>query len=310
VKEAVIVGMGGASFPAHVKLSPPADHPIETVILNAAECEPYLTTDHRLMIEQTEGILTGLLLIKKAVDAKKCVIAIEDNKPDVIELLRKTIQNSDISVAVLKTKYPQGAEKQIIRSVTGREVPSGGLPYQAGVIVANTATAYAIYQAVCLGIPSIERVVTVTGCVKDPSNFLCRIGTPFSVLIEAAGGFTEPPAKIISGGPMMGLTINSLDLPVMKATSGILALDAKTAKKTVESNCIRCGKCLEVCPIGLKPLYINACALKNDFAGAEKLNAADCIECGCCSYICPAKRYLAQSIRLAKTEILKNRKKK
>lgn len=310
VKEAGIVGMGGASFPTHVKLSPPADRPIEMVILNAAECEPYLTTDHRLILENTQGVIEGLQLIQKAVSAKKCVIAIEDNKPDAVQALKNAIASRDIQINVLKAKYPQGAEKQIIRCVAVRDVPSGGLPHDVGVLVSNTATAFAVYQAVVLGIPAYERVVTVTGCVKEPSNFLCRVGTPLSALVEAAGGFSEPLAKIISGGPMMGIAINSLDIPVMKATSGILALDAKAVKKTEESNCIRCGRCIEVCPIGLQPLYIYAYASKNDFAGAEKLHAADCIECGCCSYICPAKRYLSQSARLAKTEILKSRKKK
>jgi len=309
IKEAGIVGMGGATFPAHVKYSPPPDKPIDTVILNAAECEPYLTTDHRLMLEHTEDVVKGLELIARAVGAKDIYIAIEDNKPDAVKAFQEAVPPG-IKVSVMKTKYPQGAEKQVITSVTGRQVPSCGLPFEVGIVVANAATAYAVYQAVYLGLPSYERVVTVTGCVKEPANFLCPIGTPFSILFEAAGGFTEQPAKVISGGPMMGIAVNSLDLTVVKGTSGLLALTARQADKQKESNCIRCGKCVDVCPIGLKPLYINAYAMKNDFENADKLHAADCIECGCCSYVCPAKRYLLPSIRLAKAEILKLRKKK
>jgi electron transport complex protein RnfC len=309
IKEAGIVGMGGASFPAHVKYTPPPDKPIDTVILNGAECEPYLTTDHRLMTEHAAEVVKGLELIAKAVDAKDITIAIEDNKPDAIKALSEAAP-AQIKLFVMKTKYPQGAEKQIITSVTGREVPSCGLPYEVGVVVANASTAYAVYQAVYFGVPSYERVVTVTGCVKEPANFLCPVGTPFSVLFEAAGGFTEQPAKVISGGPMMGIAVSSLDLTVTKGTSGLLALTEKQVKKQLESNCIRCGRCVEVCPIGLKPLYINAYALKNDFETCEKYNAVDCIECGCCSYICPARRYLLPSIRLAKAEIIKSRKKK
>lgn len=310
IKEAGVVGMGGAAFPLHVKLSPPPGNAFDTIILNAAECEPYLTADHRLMLEQTEGVVKGFLLLQKAAKAQRAVIAIEDNKPDAIEALKKATKDTSIEIQVLQSKYPQGAEKQIIKCVTGREVPSCGLPFQVQVAVSNTATAYAMYQAAYLGIPSFERIVTVTGCVKEPANFLCRVGTPLSALIEAAGGFSEAPAKLISGGPMMGLSIYSLDLPVMKATSGLLCLSAKEAKKTEESNCIRCGKCAGVCPIGLEPYNLNAYALKNDFEKAEKAHALDCIECGCCTYICPAKRYLAQSIRLAKNEIMKSRKKK
>ncbi len=310
IQEAGVVGMGGAAFPLHVKLSPPPGSTFDTILLNAAECEPYLTADHRLMLEQTAGVVTGFRLLQKAAQAQRAVIAIEDNKPDAIDALRKAAQGSGIEVQVLKSKYPQGAEKQIITSVTGREVPSCGLPYQVGVLVSNSATAYAVYQAVVLGIPLFERIVTVTGCVKEPANFLCRVGTPLSALVEAAGGFAEAPAKLVSGGPMMGLAIHTLEFPVMKATSGLLALSAKEAKKTEESNCIRCGQCVRVCPIGLEPLTLNAYALKGDFEKAETAHALDCIECGCCSYSCPAKRYLAQSIRLAKNEIMKSRKKK
>lgn len=311
IKESGIVGMGGAAFPTHVKLSPPPGKIVDTIILNGAECEPYLTSDHRLMVESPEDVLYGLMTFMKALNVKNGFIAIENNKPDALEAVYNVSKGKEgIEVVGLKTKYPQGAEKQLIKACTDREVPSGGLPADAGVVVNNVGTAAAVANAIKKGMPLIERIVTVTGKgVKNPQNLLVRIGTSFREVIEECGGFTGTTGKVIAGGPMMGIAQYSIDIPVIKGTSGILVLTEEEAKLPEPSNCIRCGKCVEVCPINLMPVNISNYALQDRFEQAESSNALDCIECGACSFICPAKRPLVDSIRVAKREILAKRKK-
>ena len=310
ILDAGIVGLGGAAFPTHVKLSPPAEKDIDCVILNGAECEPYLTADHRLMIEEPDKIVSGLKVIMKVLDAKTGYIAIEDNKPEAISAMEKAVSNeSNIQVVTLKTKYPQGSEKQLIQAITGRQVPSGGLPADVGVEVNNVATAAKIYEALETGMPLIERVVTVSGQgIREPKNLKVRIGTLFSDLIEQCGGFSCEPSKVIAGGPMTGIAQHSLEVPVIKGIAGILALSPEETKDEEVWPCIRCGKCIEVCPINLMPLSISAYSLKGDFDTCREYNALDCIECGCCSYICPSKRPLVQSIVVAKNEIIAKEK--
>ncbi len=311
IKESGIVGMGGAAFPTHVKLSPPPGKVVDTIILNGAECEPYLTSDHRLMMERPEDVLYGLRVFMKALNVEKGFIAIENNKPDALEAVYNVGKGIEgIEVVAVKTKYPQGAEKQLINACTGREVPSGGLPADAGVVVNNVGTAAAVASAVKKGMPLIERIVTVTGNgIKNPKNLLVRIGTSFKDVIDECGGFNGTPGKVIAGGPMMGIAQYSVDIPVIKGTSGILVLTEEEAELPEMSNCIRCGKCVEVCPINLMPVNISNYALLDKFDQAESANALDCIECGACSFICPAKRPLVDSIRVAKREILAKRRK-
>ncbi len=309
IKEAGIVGMGGAAFPTHIKLSPPPGKKIDTVIVNGAECEPYLTADHRVMLENPEGIVRGLKAVMKILGVNKGYIAIEDNKLDASKAIREAARNEAIDVVTLKVKYPQGAEKQLIYAVTGRQVPSGGLPMDVGTVVVNAGTAYQISLAVEKGLPLYERVVTVTGCVAQPSNLLVRLGTPISHVLSFVGGFSTEVGKVIAGGPMMGIALCDLNAPVVKGTSGLLVLDVKTARPAEDSPCIRCGKCVAGCPMGLQPNLISAYSDLSRFDDAEKFRALDCMECGCCSYNCPANRHLVQSIRLAKSEILNSRKK-
>ncbi len=309
IKSAGIVGMGGAAFPTHVKLSPPPEKKIDTVIVNGAECEPYLTADHRLLLEHPDEIVHGLEAVMKALGVGEACIAVEENKPDAIAAVSKAAQGKNIRVLTLRVKYPQGAEKQLIYAVTKRQVPSGGLPMDVGAVVVNAGTAYQIDQAVSKGLPLYQRVVTVTGCVNNPSNLMVRLGTPLSHVIAYAGGFSGRIEKLIAGGPMMGITQYNLDAPVMKGTSGILALDAKTARSAQASACIRCGKCIAVCPMGLQPYLLSDYAENERFEDAEKAHALDCIECGSCAYVCPANRHLVQEIRLAKSQIMQKRKK-
>lgn len=304
VKEAGITGQGGASFPTHVKLSVPAENPIDAVILNGAECEPYLTCDQLLMENQPERVLDGLAIIMKAVGAKEGYIAIEDNKQQAIRILREKNTNEHIHIASLKAKYPQGDEKRIIDAVLERHVPSGGLPMHVGVVVDNVATAASVADAVLRGKPLYERLVTVTGhAAAEPKNVLVKNGTPMSYIVEFAGGFKVQPGKIIMGGPMMGISQYTLDLPCVKGLSGILCMTEEEAKPPVVTTCMKCGKCVDVCPVHLLPLYIQQRALKGLYDDAQSLHALDCIECGSCSYVCPAKRPLVESIRLAKREI-------
>ena len=311
IQEAGIVGMGGAGFPTHVKLSPPPDKKIDSIIVNGAECEPYLTSDHRVMLEETNRVVEGLKIVLHMFPDAKGYIGIEDNKKDAIEAMQKAVQGiNNIEVSVLKTKYPQGAEKQLIYSITKRQVPNGGLPADVGCIVQNVETMVAIERAVLRGKPIMRRIVTVTGgAIKEPKNFNVRIGTSFKELIEAAGGFKEEPIKIIAGGPMMGIAVNSLDIPVTKGTSAILCLTSAEGEIPPEENCIRCGRCVEACPMNLVPLTLNSLAIRSEYEMFEKNHGISCIECGSCSFVCPAKRHLVQSFRTAKKAIAANKNK-
>lgn len=305
MKENGLVGMGGAAFPAHIKYSP--NKAIDTVIINGAECEPYVTCDDFLLKTKPEVIVDALELLVMAVDAKKGIIAIEDNKPNAIEKIKKALadkNSSKFELATMITKYPQGDEKRIINAVLHREVPSGGLPMDVGVIVSNVSSANAVYEAVYYNKPLIERYVTVTGHgIKEPSNFLARIGTSFQDMIDQAGGFTENKGKVINGGPMMGIAQPNTDQPVEKASNCILVLNEEESKPPVTNPCIRCAKCVGVCPVGLMPLLIHRYSLKEKFDKAQSLHILDCIECGSCSYICPSKRPLVEAIRFGKRQI-------
>ena len=310
VREAGIVGMGGAAFPAHVKLAPPPEKQIDTVIINGAECEPYLTADHRLMLEKPGEIIFGLKIMMKALGASTGIIGIESNKPDALRVMKQAAEGEpDISVVALQTKYPQGAEKMLIQVTTGRKVPSGGLPMDVGVVNHNVGTAVAVTQAARDGRPLIERVVTVTGeGVVRPANLLVRVGTLVSDLLEACSGLRPNARKLIIGGPMMGLAQTTADLPVIKGTSGILVLSEAEVDLPEAGTCIKCAKCVGACPVTLVPAFIAQAAEHGLFQRAEKLHAADCIECGCCSFICPAGIPLTQWIRIAKAEVLERRK--
>lgn len=314
IQEAGIVGLGGATFPTHVKLVPPKGMKADVLLINGVECEPYLTSDHRLMLEKADEILVGTQLLMKALNVEKAVIGIENNKPDAIQkLMGKSKEFKGISVTALKVKYPQGGEKQLIKAVTGREVPSGGLPIAVGAVVSNVGTAFAVYEAIQKNKPLFERVVTITGkAVSNPSNFLVRIGTPTSALVEVAGGLPEDSGKIISGGPMMGRAIASLDVPVTKGTSGILLLKNEDSKREPMIACIRCSRCVSVCPMGLEPYLLMTLSEKQIFDRAEENKIMDCVECGSCSYTCPSNRPLLDYIRFGKGkigQIIRSRKK-
>jgi len=300
-----IVGLGGATFPSHVKLMVPEGKTAEYLIINAVECEPYLTADHQLMLEKADEMMVGISILMKGLDAKKALIGIENNKADAIEHLSKIAQNyQNIEVHALKVQYPQGAEKQLIKALLNREVPSGKLPIEVGCVVNNAGTAFAVYEAVQKNKPLIERIVTVTGkSVKEPCNLLVRVGTPVNQLIEKAGGLPEDTGKVINGGPMMGKALNSLDVPVVKGTSGILIMNKKEASRAKMHNCIRCAKCVDVCPMGLEPTQISNLSEHQEWEDAEKNNIMDCIECGSCAYICPAGRPLLDNIRLGKAQV-------
>lgn len=304
IKNAGIVGLGGATFPTHIKLSPPPDKKVNTFILNGAECEPYLTADYRMMIEYGESILNGVSIVMKILGVNKGYVAIEDNKPQAIEAMKKVFKGTSVDVISLPTRYPEGGEKMLIKAVTGQEVPSGGLPADVGVVVQNVGTVIAISDAVIKGIPVIERVTTVTGeAIKNPKNLSLRIGTTFNDAIIYCGGLKEEPEKIIMGGPMMGIAQFSRDVPVIKGTSGILALTKKEINSSKESNCIRCGKCIKACPMGLNPSILSILGQKNLYREAkEDYDILDCIECGCCDYVCPAKRNIVQYIKSCKVQ--------
>jgi electron transport complex protein RnfC len=301
VKETGIVGLGGAAFPTHVKLSPPKEFPIDTVIINGAECEPFLNVDYRLMLENAEELIEGALLIRRAVQAKRLIIAVESNKKDAAEHLKNKIKDG-IEVVVVPTKYPQGSEKHLIKTVLGREVPSGGLPFHVGVLVQNVQTAIAVKRAVFDGKPLYERVITVSGpSVERPSNFLVSVGMLASEIIEAAGGLKEDTAKVIFGGPMTGIALGRLDVPVVKGTSGITVLPAELASKFDEVDvCIRCGRCIGACPMGLEPYLLGTLGRLGKGEALLEHNIFDCIECGSCAYVCPSKRNLVQLLRLGK----------
>lgn len=307
IKAAGIVGMGGATFPCHVKLTPPKGAKAECVIVNAVECEPYLTADHRLMLEKGDEILVGLDLVMRAVGVNKGYIGIENNKPDAIKLLtEKARRYPNVEVVPLKVKYPQGGEKQLIAAVTGREVPAPpALPINVGAIVQNVGTIFAIYEAVMKNKPLLERVITVTGkSLKSPSNLLARIGTPMSQLIEECGGLPEDSGKVIGGGPMMGKTLMNLDVPVCKGSSGLLILSEKESRRAEAQPCIRCAKCVSACPMGLEPYLLATVSSLNNWDMAEDNGIVSCIECGSCQFTCPSSRPLLDNIRMGKTTVM------
>ncbi len=304
IKEAGIVGLGGAAFPTHVKLSPPKEKPIDIVILNGAECEPYLTADYRLMIEKTSEVVEGLKILMKILGVKRGIIGIEANKPDAIEKMKEAVRGIEgIEVWALKVKYPQGAEKMLIKATTGREVPPRGLPMDVGVVVQNIGTAFAIFEAVRYGKPLIERVVTVTGeGIKNPKNLMVKIGTPVSHLIEFCGGFKNGIGKLVAGGPMMGFALSGLDVPVTKGTSGILVMSDSEVIHTEDFKpCIRCGRCVDACPMGLMPSMLSVLGEKGFYEEMKEYNLFDCFECGTCAFVCPSKRPIVQFIRLGKS---------
>ena len=305
IMQSGIVGLGGAAVPSHVKLSVPRGREAHALIINGVECEPYLTSDHRLMLERGPELVIGIKVLMKALGVNTGMIGIENNKLDAIDHLTEILKDDpDISVHPLKVKYPQGGEKQLIKALINREVPSGGLPIDVGTIVHNVGTAFAVYEATQKNKPLIERVVTVTGAsLQTPSNYMVRIGTPVSNLIEAAGGFPEDTGKIISGGPMMGRALSSTDVPVVKSTSGILLIPENRSRRKKIQPCIRCAKCISVCPLGLEPYLLMPLSEKEIFDDLEMNNIMDCNECGCCSYICPSNRPLLDYIRLGKTAV-------
>lgn len=312
IEEAGIVGMGGAGFPTNVKLSPKNADIIDSIIVNGAECEPYLTSDYRRMVEQTDKLVKGLKIVLKIFPDAKGYFGIEDNKPEAIEALLKATENEDrIEVVPLKTKYPQGGERSMIYAVTGRKINSKMLPADVGCIVHNVDTIYAIYNAVYNGKPLIERIVTITGdAVSTPKNFQVRIGTSFRELIDAAGGFTTEPEKIISGGPMMGFSFFNIDVPVVKGSSSLLAFIKDDVSHEEPSACIRCGRCAAACPEHLLPMKLAALAGQNEPEEFKKLGGMECVECGCCSYVCPAKRQVTQSVRSMRKLIIASARKK
>ena len=312
IRNAGVVGLGGAMFPSDVKLSPPGTKPIDTVILNGAECEPYLTCDHRIMIERSKELLQSLEIMVRMTGAKHAYVAIEDNKLSAIYAMERALQTAKdkgyktpAEVVSLETKYPQGAEKQVIKAVTNRVVPSGALPADVGCIVFNVGTAYAIYEAVYLGKPLIERVVTITGpCVREPMNLWVRIGTRIESLASVFGGFVKEPKKVIIGGPIMGMAQYAMDIPVTKGVSGIVFLSKDDMIDSVESVCIRCGRCIEVCPMGLVPTTLMYQVKMENFTTAGDLGIADCFECGACAYACPAKIPLLDYMKYGKSKVV------
>lgn len=313
IRESGIVGMGGAAFPTHIKLTPPPDKKIEYLIINGAECEPFLTCDYRLMVEESENIVKGIEILMRILEPKKVIFGIEENKKDAADELYKIIKNKNLSniidIVILKTKYPQGSEKHLIKAIIGKEVPSGGLPFDVGCIVQNVGTTLAIKEAVYDGMPLIERVLTISGSgVKESKNVKVKIGTLSRDIVDYCGGIEGDLRKIIFGGPMMGFSSYTLDVPITKGTSGLLLFTDKEVKEYEELPCIRCGRCANTCPMYLMPMFIDMYSRIEDFDKAKDFGALDCIECGACGYVCPSKRYLVQSIRYAKNELIKRKK--
>ena len=311
IKDAGIVGMGGATFPTHVKLTVPDGQKAEILIINGVECEPYLTSDYRTMLERGEELLTGVEILMRALGVERAVIGVENNKPDAVAHLNNLIAKGNyrgIEVMPLKTRYPQGGEKQLIAAVTGRQVPPPpALPISVGAVVCNASTSVAVYEAVQKNKPLIERVVTITGKeVKDTHNYIVRFGTSLNSFIEAAGGLPEGDVKVLNGGPMMGRAVVNLDSPVMKGCSGVTILSGKEAKRGKELSCIKCAKCVTACPMGLEPYLISKLAMKQLWDRAEDHNIMECIECGCCSYTCPSNLPLLDYIRIGKQTVMAN----
>ena len=312
IREAGVVGMGGAGFPTHVKLSPSNPDKIDFVVVNCAECEPYLTSDYRRMVEESEKLIEGLKIILRLFDKARGILAVEDNKQDCIKILKKLTEKEDrISVTTLKTKYPQGSERHLLYAVTGRAIHSSMLPADVGCIVNNVDTVVSIYHAVKEGKPVMHRIVTVSGdCIKNPGNYMVRIGTNYAELVEEAGGFVTEPAKIVSGGPMMGFALFDVNVPATKTSSALLCFSRDEVSEAKQTACINCGRCVEVCPGRVVPSRLAVLADRNDKEAFEKMNGMECCECGCCSFICPAKRQLTQSIKSMRRMILADRKKK
>ena len=313
--DAGIVGLGGAAFPTHVKLSPPKETTVDTLIVNGVECEPYLTSDHRLMVERSRDVVEGVKILLKVLGVRRAYIAIEKNKPDAIQIMQEHAANRSlwngaaVQVIPLKVKYPQGSEKQLISAVLRKEVPSGGLPFNVGVVVQNVGTAFAVYEAVVKGKPLIERIVTVSGNrIREPKNLVVRIGTSFADVIEYAGGIVpgERRVKVIMGGPMMGIAQYTLDVPVIKGTSGILVFDEAKPREVLP--CVKCGACVDICPMNLMPCRLADFAERDDFAGCETYHVRDCMECGACAYVCMSNRPIVHLIKYAKFNLSKAKK--
>ncbi len=311
VKEAGVVGLGGAGFPTHVKLTPKDESKIDTIIVNGAECEPYLTSDYRMMLEEPESIIKGLNIILQLFDNAKGVIGIESNKPEAIKLMTELVKDEPrITVCPLQTKYPQGGERTLIYAITGRKINSTMLPADAGCMVDNVDTVISIYNAVAKGIPLIRRIITVTGdAITNPQNYNVRIGTNYSELIEASGGFKTEPEKVISGGPMMGQALFNFNIPVTKTSSALTCMTNDEVAGNAPSACIRCGRCVKVCPGNIVPQMIMDAAERSDMERFVKLNGMECCECGCCAYICPARRPLTQAFKEMRKEVTASRKK-
>lgn len=302
IKDAGIVGLGGATFPTYIKLNPPSDNPIDTLIINGAECEPFLTADHRMMLEYSERVATGILILQKVLGVDNVVVGIEDNKMNAVKVMIDALAGQKVKVVAVPTRYPHGAEKMLIKTILNREVPSGKLPMSIGVVVQNVGTAVAVCDAVRNGIPLIERIVTVSGsAIQEPKNLNLRIGTTFADAIEQCGGFKILPEKIIMGGPFMGVTQYTTDVPIIKGANGILAFTKEEIKDGPESPCIRCGGCLDACPMGLNPSMLSILGERSFVEEALlEYHLLDCMECGCCAFICPAKRRIVHYIRYSK----------
>ena len=305
IADAGIVGMGGACFPTHVKLCPPSTCRPECLIVNGVECEPFLTADHQLMLEHAEEIMVGVFILMKAIRVNKAFVGIENNKPDAIRLMKKVAAAyAGIEIVPLQMKYPQGGEKQLIEAIMGRQVPAGALPVSVGAVVQNVSTVFAVYQAVQKNKPLFERVVTVTGDgLSNPSNLCVRMGTPVRQLVETCGGLPEDTCKVICGGPMMGKALVNLDVPVSKGTSGILLMGGQEARRSAVQPCVRCAKCVAVCPMGLEPYLLATVSAHGDFERAENENILSCIECGSCQFTCPSHRPILDYVRLGKAKV-------